>query len=204
MILSEASQRIGDALVAEGLITAEQLSAALDRQHRAFGFPLGQIVSIMFRVPIERVDEINARLVILPLLPAVIRDRLEGIALRDKFSKNLVVSEYIREYQGEIRDFEVKFIEARAYGCQPGEDSCRRIGFKRFLQTLVKFEARLLTVDDDMANHAITFSHDSDTGKVVILENDDELKTTLYFTLRNLYNARRGRKGERTTDILSG
>lgn len=181
-------ERIGPALVAEGVITAEQLKAALERQERHPSFLLGEILSILYRIPIERIDDVTVRRVVLPFFPLVLLSRLQAAVSRDKFAKGLRLETLIADVTLQRHKFEIMHVESRDYQVVEGEDRFEKTKVKRYVLTEATGDAVLTLTNGDSISGVLHVKHDSDTRELRIVEDEDQLKTALYYELRSIYN----------------
>jgi len=181
-------QRIGPALVAEGIISPEQLRDALQQQERHPSFLLGEIISILHRVPIEIIDDVNIRSVVLPLFPEVLRQRLKAVAQRDKFAKGLDIETFVADIQTRRLSFEAMHVETRTYAATATRGRFEKTAVKRYVLTQVRANVTLIIGQGDQVNGVLNAKHDSDSQALTIIEDDDLLKTALYYDLRNIFN----------------
>lgn len=191
---TEFRQRIGPALVGEGLITVEQLQAALQHQKRFPFFTIGQIVSILFRVPVGKIDEVNVHKVVLPQLPPVYLARLVKIAQQDRFTKDFDIRAFIRGIETQVQGFEVTNVVARTY--QKEEDAYRRTEYRSSIRTRMKIRLLITTRTNEVVSTMSSVLHDSQERHLVVEESDEDLKGSVYFELRKVYmEAARGGSG---------
>jgi hypothetical protein len=181
-------ERIGPALVAEDVITAEQLKAALERQERHPSFLLGEIISILYRIPIELVDDVTVRRVVMPYFPLVLLTRLQAIVQRDKFAKGLRIDTLIADVSMRRHKYEIMHVESRDYNEVAGEDRFEKRQVKRYVLTEVNGDAILTLTNGDIVAGLLHLKHDSDSRELSIVEDEDQLKTALYYELRAIYN----------------
>ncbi len=192
---TEFRQRIGPALVGEGVITAEQLQTALQHQKRFPFFTLGQIVSILFRVPVGQIDEINVHKVVLPQLPPVLLARLVKIAAEDRFTKDFDIKSFIEHMEVHVQRFEVINVVARDYEKQD-KGGYLRTEYKSSIQTRMKIRLHIDTKANEPVQGLISVLHDSRERGPMVEETDEDLKGSVYFDLRKIFVEMTRRQGE--------
>ncbi len=184
---------IGDALIQAGLLTPDQVEAALERQRKHPYFILGQIIGFLFRIPSSVIDDVYLRNMVLPELGPAVMQRLEQIAGRDRFARQLRPRDFIRQIETESRDFEVMVIESRAYG-HPKDESgvVDGSGITRYVLTQGKVRVHLvlktLHATEEVVSGIVQFRHDSVSRSLLLSDEDDHFKAVLYYELRNHYN----------------
>ncbi len=182
---TEFRQRIGPALVGEGLITAEQLQTALQHQKRFPFFTIGQIVSILFRVPVGSIDEVNVHKVVLPQLPPVFLTRLVKIAKQDRFTKDFDIRAFIESVEAQVQSFEVVNVVGRSY--EKDGDDYHRTEYKSSIQTRMKILLLITTRAEEVVRARTSVLHDSRERGLVMEESDEDLKGGVYFDLRKVF-----------------
>ncbi len=176
--------RIGAALVSEGLISVEQLRSALDMQARYPQFTLGQLVSILHKVPMEAIDEVNVRRMAMPLFEPALRLRLEQLERRDKYQRGMIASGFVTVMEAEPVRYETKTVESHLYE-RNGEDGLQKV-FSRYVVTDLLI-AVILRARVGEIRGIVQAEHSSRTRQVVIADSDDRLSSTLYYDLKALY-----------------
>ena len=177
--------RIGPALRAEGVITEEQLHEALYRQHRFPFFTLGQIISILHKVPIAIIDEVNMRRIVMPLAPTELFKRLRHLCEQDRFAKGLDIRGFVTRLAVTPLHFEILNIDAREYADKLGK--WQNAAMRRYVVTKVRALVELGTAPGDHLRAMVNVEHDTRGGSVVITDDDDRLKNEFYYPLRGVY-----------------
>ncbi len=185
MDTTEFRQRIGPALVGEGLINAEQLQTALQHQKRFPFFTIGQIVSILFRVPVGSIDEVNVHKVVLPQLPPVFMTRMVKIAKEDRFTKDFDIKNFITHIEAQVHNFDVINVVARSY--EKEGDEYRRTEYRSSIQTRMKIQLLISTRTGEVVRAKISVLHDSRERGLAVEESDEDLKGSVYFDLRKVF-----------------
>lgn len=173
--------RIGPALVSEGLVSVEQLRSALDMQKRFPQFTLGQIVSILYKVPMEAIDEVNVRKLVMPLFEPALLERLARLERRDKFGKGLFAAGFVQSVLADPVRYETKTVESHLYDRSSG-DNVQKI-YSRYVVTELFVAATLRTATGEVRG-MVQAEHSSQTRQLVIADNDDRLASTLYYDLK--------------------
>lgn len=176
--------RIGPALVSEGLISVEQLRSALDMQVRYPQFTLGQIVSILHKVPMEAIDEVNVRRMVMPHFEPVLRLRLELLERRDRYQRGLIASGFVTATAANPVRYETKTVESHLYD-RSGGDEVQKV-YSRYVTTELLVAVVLRTRGGEIRG-MVQAEHSSQTRQVVISDSDDRLSSTLYYDLKALY-----------------
>ena len=187
---------IGQALVDAGLVTKEQVDAALERQRRQPYFILGQFISFLYRIPSKTIDTVYLRSMVFPVLAPEVMRRLEQVVQRDRFARQMVPRSFIRQVEIIPQSYEVMLIESRDYGppTESPESPVEERGVKRYVlsQGHVEVHLHLNTHSDDgsplMVKGIVQFRHDSVSRTLIVAEDEDQLKTALYYELRNIFN----------------
>lgn len=182
---SPASPRIGEALRNAGCITEQQLQASIERQERFPYFTLGQLVSLMHRIPMARVDVICVQVMVLPLVGPVIMKHLLYFASKDRFAKNLDPMNFITEMHLQMLNYEVMHIDARSYSTT-GEER-ERDNLKRYVLTQGEVKVQMATRNGPVQGR-VRVRHDSTSHVLEIAEDQDQIKTSLYYGLRMKFN----------------
>ncbi len=177
-------QRIGPALVAEGVISVAQLKAALDRQDQFPYFTIGKIISILYNIPMEIIDDINVRAVVLPLFQPELLRRLARIVRNDRFAKDMDVTRCITDIQVRAVSYEVKNVESHIYAHVEANKESRQ--FRRYVQTEALVETVIFAFGGK-AHGLLNAQHDTESKNLVITNDDDFIKTAIYYELRRRY-----------------
>lgn len=173
--------RIGPALVAEGLIGVDQLRSALDMQARFPQFTLGQIISILHKVPMEAIDEVHVRKLVMPLFAPALRQRLEKLEQRDRFQRGLNAAGFVQAMAAEPVRYESKTVESHLYDRTPGTEVQKL--YTRYVVTELLVSVVLRTPAGEVRG-MVQAEHSSRTRQLVISDNDDRLASTLYYDLK--------------------
>ncbi|EGJ48429.1 hypothetical protein [Desulfocurvibacter africanus] len=176
--------RIGPALVSEGLISVEQLRSALDMQARYPQFTLGQIVSILHKVPMEAIDEVKVRRMVMPQFEPVLRLRLELLERRDRYQRGLIASGFVTATTSNPVRYETKTVESHLYD-RSGGDEVQKV-YSRYVTTELLVAVALRTRGGEIRG-MVQAEHNSQTRQLVISDSDDRLSSTLYYDLKALY-----------------
>jgi len=176
---------IGVLLRNAGCITDQQLQATVERQKRSPYFTFGQLVSLMHKVPMSQVDAVCVRFIVLPLVAPVIMERLVHFAGKDRFAKNLDPRRFINEMQVSLLHYEVMHIDARSYSSS-GEEIQKR-DLKRYVLTQGPAHVRLCTHHGPVEGR-VMIRHDSAGKELELAEDQDQIKTALYYGLRMKFN----------------
>ncbi len=190
---SPARPHIGEALVQAGLLTPDQVEAALERQRKHPYFILGQIIGFLFRIPSSVIDGVYLRNMVLPEVGPAVMHRLEQIAERDRFAKQLRPRDFIGQIETEPRDCEVMVIEARVYSApKDASGAMEDQGITRYVLTQGKVHVhlRLKTKNtaEEVVSGSVQFRHDSVSRSLQLSDEDDHFKAVLYYELRNHYH----------------
>jgi len=173
--------RIGPVLVSEGLINAEQLRSALDMQARFPQFTLGQILSIQHKVPMEAIDEVTVRRLVMPLFEPALRARLERLERRDRFPRGLQAAEFVQAVNAQPLRYEIKTVESHLYDLNSKPDMHKV--FSRYVVTELLVAVGLRTPAGEVKG-IVSAEHNSQTRQLVISDDDDRLSSTLYYDLK--------------------
>ncbi|THB63687.1 MAG: hypothetical protein D6E12_16390 [Desulfovibrio sp.] len=171
--------------MSEGVISEEALQEALLRQHQFPFFTLGQIISILHKVPIGIIDEVNVRRIVMPQLPAELLLRLKDLARGDKFAKGLDLESYITSVSVSPVFHESKNVDAREYEDRDGQ--WRNKGVKRYVLTRIRARVEMSVASNDVLRAMVEAHHDTSLGKLTIDNNEDQLRSGLYYPLRGFY-----------------
>lgn len=177
--------RIGEALVDAGCITEQQLDATVERQQRYPYFTLGQLVSLMHRVPMAKVDAVCVKVMVLPLVGPVIMKNLIYFAGKDRFAKNLDPKRFVQEMQVQMLNYEVMHIDARSYS-STGEE-IHKDNLKRYVLTQGLVKVEMQTPHGEVQGR-VRVRHDSASHVLELAEDQDQVKTALYYGLRMKFN----------------
>lgn len=180
-----SSPKIGVLLRNAGCITDEQLQATVERQQRFPYFTFGQLVSLMHKVPMAKVDAICVRVGVLPQVAPIVMDRLVDFAGKDRFAKNLDPRKFITEMQLTLLNYEVMHIDSRQYASTGEEIHDQNL--KRFVLTQGPVQVRMLTANGPVEGR-VQIKHDSSTQILELAEDQDQIKTALYYGLRMKFN----------------
>ncbi len=178
--------RIGEALIAAGLLDEEQLENLVERQQRSPYFTLGQLASLIHRVPMAAVDAECVRAMLLPQVGPVLLEELSRFAAKDRFAKNLDPRRFIQEIHLRMRRFEVMHIDSRSY--RPDEEGRPDRVMKRYVLTQGSVEVQLRTNGNGQVLGQVQVRHDSLEQRLQVVDDPDTLKTALYYELRTLYH----------------
>lgn len=190
---SPARPHIGEALVQAGLLTTDQVEVALERQRKHPYFILGQIIGFLFRIPSSVIDGVYLRNMVFPEVgPAVMR-RLEQVAERDRFARQLRPRDFIGQIETEPRGCEVMVIEARVYGAPKDESGAMEgHGITRYVLSQGKVRVHLhfgaQGHEPGTVSGSVQFRHDSVSRSLQLSDEDDHFKAVLYYELRNHYH----------------
>lgn len=174
--------RIGPALINAGVIDESQLEASLREQKRYPQFTIGQLISFMHDVPMEIIDEVNIRYIVLPYFPDVFVRRLQHVADSDRFAGNLKLEKWITGFTAEPVHYASVTVDTRNYGRTNGK--LIREKNDRYVLSEVRIEVNIITAGADSISGEVNITHDTRTKKVVLVEQDHELKGSLYYGLR--------------------
>lgn len=181
----KAPPQIGAALRGAGLITEQQLLDTVEKQKRFPYFTFGQLVSLMHRVSMAEVDAVSVRTSVLPLVAPVIMDCLVTFAAKDRFAKKLHPERFLNELRVQILHYEVMHIDARLYS-NKGEEIAKE-GMKRYVVTQALAKVQLFSSVGSVEGQ-VRVRHDSASHALELLDDMDQIKTALYYGLRNLFN----------------
>lgn len=190
---SPARPHIGEALVQAGLLTPEQVEAALERQRKHPYFILGQIIGFLFRIPSSVIDGVYLRNMVLPEVGPAVMGRLEQIVERDRFAKQLRPRDFIGQIETEPRGCEVMVIESRVYGAHnDASGAMEDHGITRYVLTQGKVRVHLRlkarNTAEEVVSGSVQFRHDSVSRALQLSDEDDHFKAVLYYELRNHYH----------------
>jgi len=177
-------QTLGQALVAEGALSAGQLASIVQAKARHPQFTTGQLASILYNVPVEVIDAVNLRAVVLPIYPAELIRRLALLAERDKFSRGLDVAAFVTEVEAHPVRFETRIVKSHIYDAtQPGGTCCT---FRHFIVTEAILDTAVTSCAGTIAGQ-VRINYHSETEILAIVDDDDQLARTLYYDLKALY-----------------
>ncbi len=177
--------RIGEALLSASCITQEQLQASLERQHRFPYFTLGQLVSLMHKVPMAKVDAVCVQAMVLPLVGPAVMKRMVAFAGKDRFAKNLDPMSFVTQVQMQMLKYEVMHIDARNYSSS-GEE-IQKDTLRRYVLIQGAVQVELQTPHGSVQGR-VRVQHDSESHVLELAEDQDQLKTALYYGLRMKFN----------------
>lgn len=178
-------QRIGPALVAEGIINPAQLREAMAQFEGFPYFTLEQTISYLFRVPMQVIDEVSIRTVIMPQFTPMLMERLRNIAAKDRFARNMDLTLLVRDVQYRVKEFDAKGTNLRAYRYTP--EGLAAVEMNRYVVTHATVHVTIKLLREQQAEGAVHITHDGSKRTLTIDESDDELKTTLYYAMRNAH-----------------
>lgn len=181
-------QRIGPALVAEGIIDAAQLKLALTCQDDYPHYSLGQIIAAKFSLPMKEVDRVLLKSVVMPMLVPELMNRLDAFAAKDKFSRRMDVGNFVTRADALPLCFETDNVSSRFYKLDP-ENAEEPATAKRYSRTTVTALVTLTTVDDQTVRAKIHAAHNSLEKRLAITDDDETLRSGVYFELRNAYKS---------------
>lgn len=177
--------RIGEALLSAGCINEEQLQATLERQHRFPYFTLGQLASLMHRVPMAKVDAVCVEVMVLPLVGPAVMKHMVTFAGKDRFAKNLDPMRFVMELQMQMLNYEVMHIDARNYS-STGEE-IQKDTLRRYVLTQGAVKVEMHTPHGTVQGR-VRVRHDSESHALELVEDHDQIKTALYYDLRMKFN----------------
>lgn len=194
-IIYPSRQQLGSALVNAGVINMVQLREALAARPRFPELSLGQIITVLHGISGDVVDDVHLRAVVMPLFPDELLGRLRNLARRDRFLRGMDFAEYLTGVRALIRTHEVKVVESRKYEYTPDQRH-RPSTLRRYLSTDVEVRA-VVHCHAGTAKALLHLRHHSETHALQVLENDDRLRSTLYYDLKALHFRALGRRPPR-------
>ncbi len=178
------NRQIGEVLLQAGIIGREQLQETLERQKHWPYLTFGQLASLMHRIPLSRIDAEYVRVEVLPFIGGKLLERLQIFADKDRFARNLEPASFIREIHAAMLRYEVMHIDSRRYSRH--ETGINEDEVKRFIRIQGMVDIRLLTEQGGVEGH-VNVLQDSLDHEVRLVDDDDRIKTVLYYGLRSLY-----------------
>jgi len=178
---AEQKELLANALLEQGILTRKEL-AALDPlmvPHLTFK----QAVSLRYGIPIELLDRIDFEKVVITGLIQELRNRLRSIARKDRFAKNLDIDSYIAGVETRVLHRETRSIEARVYDSE--NEDVVHVDSSEVTEATV--EVTLATSDGQAVLGKLRISHDSHCGQLDILQEEEDLKSALYYSLRQAF-----------------
>lgn len=177
--------QIGTALMGAGLIVEEQLLASLERQKKHPYLTLGQLISLMHKIPMSQVDAVSIRYMTLPLVGPALLQRLTKFAEKDRFAKRLDPSSFVKEVVIKMLEYEMMHIDARRYDEEGGEIRTNEV--RRYVLTQGKVQVDLHTVNGEKVPGTLRIKQDSISHVLEITDPDDFVKAEFYYELRRYY-----------------
>ncbi len=179
--------RIGKALVDAGIISEEQLIQALRLHEQEPGRSLGEVVAKLFGIPVEKLDELNVRSVLLPRFRKLLLTRLLTISRGDKFAKGLDVTSFITGITTLPESFVVQDGKWRRYTFTNGVCECLKE--ERGFITVIDVLVTLKTASSSIVEGRLGVRHDSRVDRLEILDDDTHVRESIYYGLRSAYKS---------------
>lgn len=178
--------RLGQALVARELLPLSKLKEANARLQTVPHLSFKQILTVFYHITMAELDHIEFEDLILPQVPELLLERLRDIVKKDRFAGGLDVDEYVVNIECLLQNHETQSTERRTY--PEGERGKReQPNIERFDATQVKLLVVLRTKDRRTAQGRIHVHYRSLDPKARIIDEEDALKGTLYYALRQAY-----------------